>query len=882
MKITRLKYFAAAAFFMLLAGCVKDYSSGGNAGEAIVTLNLGLPRGADATRSIAAEPDATGENRIDEVAVLALVEKNGQWVYDYTADIVSKTQTGKDVTVKARVTGTSTPQQFVVLANAAAELAAAAPIRYEKIADIEERLVCSTGGGQWPANNNGDGAFTPFPMFARTEAQVITEDKTIASYQLLRMVARIDVTLKGTIDNFTLTEAYLFNYKTAGYVSYGDRLSGTAVTSAAVPASGDHTGDPILEPTVMYAADSDKILSSIYTFESPAITSESEKITKTALVVGGYYDGSTTKSYYRIDLKTTDDASSNISSGILRNHSYNVEIQTVSGEGYEYPKEAYLGASRLSAVVVPWNDAVQKTVFDGQYFLKVDEDVFVVPGSETTAACIAETDYDTTTQGFPKGLQVEAAEIEYTSGDDGWLTLSGGANGDLTRTVQITAATNLTDEDRTATVYVHAGNMTKTLYITQLRISPTTAGTLVSGTSSYVGAFWRAAQTGERLIRIPVNMNSAGKWRVQVLYYGDFRDDDIVFDTEMSDDVNIGWRTDVSPNESEVADMNAAANDALYRVAGTDRMATGVAEDGDYIFFRIGLKSTWTPSAAKPARYAVILLEYNDYKKYQKLWLRQGEESDYLMRAGDKSIGNDGATYRENTIMYTPYNLTAADMTDDVQYIQLDTNGGAFTDYPSKAGALFQFTSNYYVRYAYHPAFPNTTTRSPWNSNEYNWGDEHETCPEGYRRPINDGTTGAQMFQSLWANLASTSNITNSIWGYYADGFFDRRLIGRQTADYYNGKINSAVAMDTKDVAYNGRLFYNPNIDYNASIFFPAAGYIYYVNAFYSPGDFGYYWSSSVISNGYSYAMGFNSGAAASVINTSRRSSGFSVRCVVE
>jgi hypothetical protein len=77
-------------------------------------------------------------------------------------------------------------------------------------------------------------------------------------------------------------------------------------------------------------------------------------------------------------------------------------------------------------------------------------------------------------------------------------------------------------------------------------------------------------------------------------------------------------------------------------------------------------------------------------------------------------------------------------------------------------------------------------------------------------------------------------------WGYYADGYFDRRAIVNSVSN----AVSSAVSASTKDVAYIGTLFFNAAS--GASLFMPAGGRRYT-----SDGDldysgyYGSYWSSS-------------------------------------
>lgn len=478
MKTFTLPVLCAVFVALAFTACVKDPTGITPSEGMTVNIRLTLPHidnGAAETRAITPTPGE--ENKIETIDILSFTEKDGYWVYDYTAKDVRKILSGNDMTVTATVRAMTQQQQFVIIVNGSALLASAVPIRYEKMTDIEDRIVCSAGRGEWPAKNNGSATFVAIPMYAKTTPQVVNETNTpIGNYPLIRMVARIDVTLKSSITNFILEEACLFNYKTAGYVAYHKSgFSGDKVSTAAVPASGDHSGDPIKEPTVYYASDKTnnargEIKYSIYTFESPKITTDADRIKGTALVIGGYYAGETlNKSYYRIDLKTTDDLSTAISSGILRNHSYHVEVQAVKGTGSNSAKDAYLGGVELTAKITKWNDANQKTILDGQYRLTSSVQKHHFTTYEYTVPVDLETDYNRADQGFLPGIVIDESEITYSAGS-GWITVTDdGAtgDGDTFRRVNITAEGNGTGSIRSARVPVKARNMTYYITITQ-------------------------------------------------------------------------------------------------------------------------------------------------------------------------------------------------------------------------------------------------------------------------------------------------------------------------------------------------------------------------------------------------------------------------------
>lgn len=480
---------------------------------------------------------------------------------------------------------------------------------------------------------------------------------------------------------------------------------------------------------------------------------------------------------------------------------------------------------------------------------------------------------------------------------DTWLTLSLSANGPGTSSVTGTGS-------QTVYLFATANSSASDKRTTTLNLGSEPAVDVTQlfpmSTIPYVGAFWRADQTGERLIRIPVAAADAGAWTAQVEAgnFGDFSTGDIVFSTAMSSDPNIGWRNDVTPNEASVADMNLASNDAAYQVTGNATSVSGDAEANSYIFFRIGLKSTWTATAAKPARYAVVVVTYGNGSKQHRIWLRQGHEPDFVMRDTDESTGDWVNPTRPQAGRFSPYNLTSPEYKygrSTQQSEPVDIQGSPaedyFTNYPSQAGAHYQFAPSYGVR-AFHPTSPVFELPDGWGNESYGgyWNsikNNAETCPAGYHRMGNGSASSAvsaiihsesEISQSLYYIMGNNSG--NSVKGYYADGFFDRRKIGKQNSNPI-GLIEdyTAVATDTYHVAYAGRLFYNP-IN-NASLFMPFSGYRWTGSPLgLRETDGGWYWTTS--------KSGITSNAGiwyfSSVINNASwaPSQSLAIRCVAD
>ena len=422
---------------------------------------------------------------------------------------------------------------------------------------------------------------------------------------------------------------------------------------------------------------------------------------------------------------------------------------------------------------------------------------------------------------------------------------------------------------------------------------------------TYVGAFWRANETGERIIRIEgIGETYSGTWTASVVWL-DSRwaggKDRVVLSTDMSNaDPNL-W-TD-SPGNAE-----------NYQVAGYQVQVSGsVGPSNPDILFRIGLKQKFTTQFEPetpdytntwPARYALVMLSYNNSTKKYTIYLRQGEGADYLMRPGDPNGSNAAvADNRAYAKRFSPYNLTDPNFNTVMDYNAmvdastglLNVRGGAFVAYPTQAGYLFQFNNSRRAFNAFimSPIANFSTSPGPayWNPAT------DETCPETYRRPADgpNNTTahrttasatpaGSEVRQSLWLNPVPGSNVedfTNSIRGYYADGFFDRRpIVQAVVSPGWNTK--SSVSITNHEVAHIGFLLFNPTT--KAAVFFPMGGVGCPLQG---NGGTAYYWSSSSASSGGAWDFDFwlynEFGGGPYVYNNNgNRQCGFSIRCVKE
>lgn len=420
------------------------------------------------------------------------------------------------------------------------------------------------------------------------------------------------------------------------------------------------------------------------------------------------------------------------------------------------------------------------------------------------------------------------------------------------------------------------------IHVTQNGIRPDFQNWLYS----YVGVFHRNNEKGERVITGRHIADHA--WTATVASGSDF----IVLSSTPSFDPEIG--TD-NPGDPELFPVtpNGQKNENGKVINGKGR-----------IYFRVGMKSNNT--TGKP-RYGVINVKYWGSLTYEtnlKIYVRQGEDADYIWRPEDivpasDTIGNDILKGQNRTAArkFSPYNLTAPTLKAgaDVKFEKLAVNGGVFVDYPSQGGAFFQWAvrrthADYdtYARRAFNPAKTfsksdlsavNFTAPPIWDPPAgYAYKTDAKVCPEGYTRP-SDGYTDRIAFNGpyYYANLLDGTsspdpqgNFSNEIVNsemrvsllkvpFAGNGRgndavrtypYTKAMAGTRKGYYADGffdrrpiNSNRTVSANNAQKAHSGVLYYNEVT--NAALFLPSAGRLNNVTAAYELGNTGYYWSSS-------------------------------------
>lgn len=436
--------------------------------ELLVSFSIELPADPRSSKFAPRSIEDSDEETVVNINILAFVkDSQGTHRYAYSSQGRNYTSNADENSFIAPLKKYPQEQIFVILMNASSELQQLTILPEETLETVLSKLICKHSQ-EWPAKINGATEFKPIPMYATSESLVITPDtKTIGVYDLVRMLARIDVGVNASVTNFQLTKAAIFNRKTCGYIPFKAANwdnTNKEVIRADVPALNPGGGDLTIKiPSVIYEADavSHAISKSIYTFEAKGVNNKNDA---TAIVVGGYFNypqNQTIESWYRIDIPPTQ--ANYVSGDILRNFIYDIKIKSVAAQGASSPESAFDDVPSITVSVFPWNMATNNTIFDGQYKLTLTEDRIISYGSAILSSVDIVTDY-------PGGIIV--GEIVYTFGEAGWLTVSGGNNGELQRTLHIEAGLNNTDVDRSAEFDITAGNMVYTFSIEQFALLP--------------------------------------------------------------------------------------------------------------------------------------------------------------------------------------------------------------------------------------------------------------------------------------------------------------------------------------------------------------------------------------------------------------------------
>ncbi|MDR2040001.1 MAG: hypothetical protein LBQ60_18925 [Bacteroidales bacterium] len=448
-------------------------SSGGNSVE--VTVRLNTPSGFPSRTRALTE---TQENEIHDAYIFGF--KTGVLSYVKTIEEMTDTGNGKSfkVTLSASKDAADT-YKLMILANAGDHILSLAGndlkgLNGKTYNEVQQALL-EDGISEAMFTSGGS-----VVMWGELPYEEIKSTNKTFSVSLVRSIARIDVGVGATgfdagsklatwggLSDFVLEEVYLYKPNNAYYfvpqTGHFDEMNKVTVLPSPV-------GSQLSSPLIYAVSDGKSLVRNIYTVESDiriesnAASGDKNHTNRAAIVVKGSYKGNPS-SYYRLDFINSSRELINI----LRNHLYQFNIKSVSGNGFEDPDEAYTSlAVNMDVEVIDWNDGdIGDIVFDGQYMLGVSKGQFMLSKEQRTAS---DTDNRMSViTDVPGGWTIES--IDDAQGDTetvSWLTVSrksGPANSKVI--VSILTEENTFSENRTGYIHIKAGRLSYKVEVIQ-------------------------------------------------------------------------------------------------------------------------------------------------------------------------------------------------------------------------------------------------------------------------------------------------------------------------------------------------------------------------------------------------------------------------------
>lgn len=530
------------ALGVLFASCTDELSSevapggGGKGGESEVTLKLQVPGTAAGAGTRAVTDDE--ENEIDDLYILAFkVDKdNNEETFDYYVTARNHTQDAADgeSTWTATLKVKDYQQRFVMIANAQgtpgkvneqiAALAAGSVghVKAAVLAKLTDALTAAERTAGFNATATTD--HHPFTMCGQTETRLITGngDRNLG-VTLRRVVARVQVQFTGQSADenvFTAESVSLYNYNDRARVT-PDNLDNPQDTdpptipqgAGLLPAKADGKETVPTYAVTTEAGGTKAVKNAIYLFETaqPVAGTDLEKhVKRPCLIVKGSYKKSATEAktcYYRVDLATADAVSGAMTyMDVKRNHTYNVTIGNVTGEGHDTPQEALESKqANITATVVAWDQTELGGIdFDGKHVLGIGTMKYQLNkrgGTDLLQQVKASTGLEWTVS-----LYEADAHGEATATVPGWIRFAGGQSTHTgTGTNQLedyrfTVDLNDGADERRAVMQFTAGNLeVNALVVQDLRNPPYIIVKDAVGNVITEDEFLQAGSTGKEL-----------------------------------------------------------------------------------------------------------------------------------------------------------------------------------------------------------------------------------------------------------------------------------------------------------------------------------------------------------------------------------------------
>lgn len=456
---------------LLAVACAEPSADGfgGTAGdEAVVRLTISLPQAElPVGRERAATRSEEAENLISTVRVLVFEEVDGRYLYRYMSEGERLQVTGSTTSFEAKLTGTDKTVKLLIAGNYGDAFANYAPAAGSDEATVRSGLGCSFAG----LTGN-------LPMYGEVTLPngLVPGVENRFDIRMLRAVARVDVEKELDADSRSFRIASVAVYRPNDRIQIAPNRLASAdtpqVTEPSVPPGAGKS--PV--PVGVAAAEADpSAVGGIYVPEAAGETDAAAQLSDaTCIVVGGYYDGASELSYYRIDFNPGVEG--HPFGQVLRNHKYVFRIKKVTGTGWsDAASAAENRATSIVAQVEAWEDFTTEMYFDGDNYLGVSSRTLTLgyvagkSGRVDVQATVPYTIQWLDASGVPTGTAVTGVGTTLTGNSNFTVSIGRDAGADDAVSYLLFTASqdNRTDRNVVSRLRVSGGRWTFDITVTQ-------------------------------------------------------------------------------------------------------------------------------------------------------------------------------------------------------------------------------------------------------------------------------------------------------------------------------------------------------------------------------------------------------------------------------
>lgn len=386
-----------------------------------------------------------------------------------------------------------------------------------KLSYLKSLQYSLSQGEKW--NATGSDNYSRFPMYGEYKGN-ISADKL--SINLLRALARVNVSLAPGVDNFTLTSVSVHNSLTSGCIVPEGVLVSDQVTMPTIPSEARKN------ESLFYEVKGNACINEIYIPEAAAASSSSYD--GVYLTVGGQIEG--VDKLYRVYMTETGKADGK-PLPVLRNHTYKIFVKKVGA-----------GLNDIEVSITPMSDVVMRNPNE-QYTLVVDKNRLSFAATATSQHTM---NVHVTTSYFD-GWKIKDGSVK---GE--WFTVS--QDGDK---VVVAPKANNNSAGLNGSFIITAGALEKTIIVEQQE--PETA-------NCYIATDKEGSGTSYQLIVSLKGNGSAGMMAENHKLSGDYK-------LEGVHHIGIIWETGIRKSNSE--DLTQEVEAGLVTVDNEGIVVDGIA-----------------------------------------------------------------------------------------------------------------------------------------------------------------------------------------------------------------------------------------------------------------------------------------------------------------